>query len=208
MSKDAQNKLGIVFDLLVEYYDWDCLCEYSLCSVKDPKCDVNRVKKALNIIDVLMSPKHESVDKGRLAHCINIREEVFSSVWAKEQVRQYHGNKTLLETLLNQTIISQEQATAAATVIQWLGTNSGYSFLWQCNQEIDNRREITSKLESTHYLEFRNKLHHGEQDKTTEVYKMARTIGLKFFSESSDKFEEFCEMIESGFIILKGGINE
>lgn len=58
-----------------------------------------------------------------------VRERAFAEKWAEENSRTY--NHGILELLLRRSADPRE-ASLAATVIQWLGTHVGWSFVCEC----------------------------------------------------------------------------
>lgn len=64
-------------------------------------------------------------NRTRLQH--NQREALFARAWEQENAERAHFGEPRVEQLLPGC--TQEQATAAATVIQWLGSQVGFNFL-------------------------------------------------------------------------------
>lgn len=64
-------------------------------------------------------------NRTRLQH--NQREALFARAWEQENAERSHFGEPRIEQLLPGC--TQEQATAAATVIQWLGSQVGFYFL-------------------------------------------------------------------------------
>lgn len=82
-----------------------------------------------------MAVKHQGLYIGRLAND-NPREVAFASQWEKENVGRalsMHSYGGTLDQLLNRCV-DQKTATDVATVIQWLGSNVGFSFLHEALQ--------------------------------------------------------------------------
>jgi len=65
-----------------------------------------------------------------------VSEKVFHDKWLEENAPSRHGG-TLLPMIADRPI-TQNDATLVASVIQWLGTNCGYGFLWECQRRIDS----------------------------------------------------------------------
>lgn len=73
----------------------------------------------------------------KIKDAIGRREKIFARAWEKEnqliQRFTFGGICSKLDELMVQNNclipVSQEAATAAATVVQWLGTNIGFTFL-------------------------------------------------------------------------------
>ena len=69
----------------------------------------------------------------------NELEQAFSDGWKKEMTRKpgiNHG-RSILECILNQPVSLRDRY-VAASVIQWLGTNCGFSFLHTVLNKIGN----------------------------------------------------------------------
>jgi hypothetical protein len=84
-------------------------------------------------------------------------ERVYLKHWRDENKRKsgLNGGKGLLELLLSEdngyaADISQRDATVAATVIQWLGTNCGRCFVMECDREIEaaNKKHRDRRLKA------------------------------------------------------------
>jgi sugar phosphate isomerase/epimerase len=75
-------------------------------------------------------------------------ERVFLRNWRKENRRRsgLNGGFGALELILSENSnehaagITQRDATVAASVVQWLGTNCGQAFIYECEQEIKRSR--------------------------------------------------------------------
>ncbi len=95
--------------------------------------------------------KHEGLHAHRLRPDRgNPREQVFAKLWAKENGRPHTRHQLLAYLLHSDTDglvqywnLTQEEATIAATGVQWLGSNVGWSFLLdrleECGYEIVER---------------------------------------------------------------------
>lgn len=76
-------------------------------------------------------------DRTQIRDAVGRREKVFANEWRKENIPERHGMMgpccSRLEILMvvndRHLAVSQETATAVATVIQWLGAPVGFSFL-------------------------------------------------------------------------------
>lgn len=70
----------------------------------------------------------------------NPREQVFSRLWQEEN--QANSRASLLELLLSEdggktpAVVSEREEMLVATVIQWLGSPVGWSWLNQCLEDI------------------------------------------------------------------------
>ena len=98
--------------------------------------------------------KHVSLSPERLKHNGSVAERVFIKLWQEENERELGINSglALLEVLLDKertlpgslrpripSDITQRDAEVAASVIQWLGTNCGSTFLYSAEKEIKKR---------------------------------------------------------------------
>ena len=83
-----------------------------------------------------MNIKHEGLHTHRLKS--NPREKVFAEAWRTQcetAPGKPNGTLTYLLCVGDQRYLeppTQEQSTIAATVIQWLGSPVGFSFLEEC----------------------------------------------------------------------------
>lgn len=83
---------------------------------------------------------HEGYSWHRLApECDNPREVAFASQWRKEN--EVDGRTPIITSLIPGC--TQRDATVAATVIQWLGSNVGMSFL---SNVVDSSPEVARFL--------------------------------------------------------------
>lgn len=119
-------------------------CEVcSSCSDFDcDSCYINKGK--LNVI------QHRSLKYVRVI--MNPCEKVFADIWEEENKRN-----NILESLLvdHGLQVTQYEASIVATVIQWLGTNCGHSFLQTALQKSGHEFSclfMESELTSLNYL--------------------------------------------------------
>ena len=70
----------------------------------------------------------------------NPKEKVFAKVWNEKQTES-HTLEYLLSEDNRRVDISKRDMTVAATVIQWLGSPVGQSFLDEVQEVIDNSKE-------------------------------------------------------------------
>lgn len=76
-------------------------------------------------------------------------ERIYYERWLKEnkQVPGLNGGYGLLEHLLSTkpgivAMVSDRDSVVAASVVQWLGTNCGRGFIYECEREISAAREL------------------------------------------------------------------
>lgn len=98
--------------------------------------------------------KHEGKWSARLSPDRgNAREEVFATRWEEENRTRRGILVCLLHSRFNERgsqevdedDLTQEEASNAATVIQWLGSPVGWSFLEKCIRECGYRLEGTNE---------------------------------------------------------------
>ena len=75
-----------------------------------------------------LAQRYGGLDSRRLEFKFGGMERAFASAWEIKNSPRITGSKTLLRSLLHDNV-SKRDAVVAATVIQWLGTNVGTSFL-------------------------------------------------------------------------------
>lgn len=88
---------------------------------------------------------HISLSVNRLKCWMHSHERAFAEIWAADNDRN-PSMPPILETLIPDC--TQEQATAVATVIQWLGSNVGQNFLARVEDKhtaMEGRRAPTPK---------------------------------------------------------------
>jgi hypothetical protein len=93
-----------------------------------------------------IEPVHQGLRTDRLRG--GLAERIYAEEWAKKNTRSSWINHgcTALELILTPAgklprPVSQRDATIAATVIQWLGTNCGHAFLQETEQRIEDERQ-------------------------------------------------------------------
>jgi len=145
ISTGTRAALEKAYDVLTGVIeDNECYCgnEGEQCR----KCDARRARDE---IDEQITPRNFSMSPDRLG---NIPERVFLEKWSKQCQRQRglnngYGSLELILAPGQRTggyfgfpkyvpPVSQRDATVAASVIQWLGTNCGGCFLADCEREI------------------------------------------------------------------------
>lgn len=74
--------------------------------------------------------KHEGLHTNRLTKAAdNPREVAFAEEWEKENSLSHHNRPTIEHLLGGPGCVGVRDSTVAATVVQWLGSNVGMSFL-------------------------------------------------------------------------------
>jgi hypothetical protein len=159
-SDALRAQLVDAHDKLCDFVDTGHYCTDGDCTREDPKCDhMHAIVGIVKLREALM-PRHVG------AHASRVRsgdaERVYAEEWARENAPESgrNGGHMTLELLPDETpdvsssplfsrvppMISQRDAFVAATVIQWLGTNVGGSFVRMCEARIEKERAIRSEL--------------------------------------------------------------
>lgn len=147
----------------------DDSCDDDECTEENPKCQDMEMRVALKNLESVLNPDYRSLNPDRLG---NPAEDVFVRRWQKENERVSsvnHGYASL-ELILTPTRIrresprgwhdspyyvppvSQRDAEVATTVIQWLGTSCGLSFMLECEREIKEAKAERRDMEHERHL--------------------------------------------------------
>lgn len=141
-------------ETLSELTNRSCFCEDFGDGVT--KCETCIVREAVAKLERLCYPVVRSVaSEDRL----NGPERVFFERWVHENRRSpgLNGGCGALELIMSsdpnnhRAPISQRDMDVATAVVQWLGTNCGNAFIWECNAEIARRHELDSRKEWRDY---------------------------------------------------------
>ena len=139
---ELDEQLREVINSLSSIADQDCYdspawkedCDCAPCVAKRTIEKVNRVR-----LPVVRSLRPER---------LNYAEKVFFDAWVKINTRDSGRGYGLLETILGHVkgqvhpaYVSQRDMDVATTVVQWLGTNCGRSFIWACEKEWKDRHD-------------------------------------------------------------------
>ena len=94
------------------------------------------------------NPTHNSLQMNRLKSVYGVGERIYAKQWKKSNERHPAINSgfTSLEWILAPNAewpapVSDRDAEVAASVIQWLGTNCGMAFMWECERKIEQARK-------------------------------------------------------------------
>ncbi len=140
----------------------------------------------------VIDPRPRTLQPERLK---NAAERIYFELWVEENKRLCHvnGGFTLIEHLLcpgesvdpltkraRPDVVSQHDMTIATTVIQWLGTNCGNSFIRKAEAEIEKRRAERTKFHT-------NGCSHSpeawaQREAEGEMYRVADSIASQFVS--------------------------
>jgi hypothetical protein len=148
MTDAERDDLCRAYDSLAYLADQECYCDgedKQVCGIEDPRCDSARARRSQHLIDRVLSPPMESLQPKRLT---SPAERVYFETWRKENERQpwLNSGYTTLEWILcpddqkRPDGVSRRDALVATSVIQWLGTNGGASFMRQCERRIERER--------------------------------------------------------------------
>lgn len=128
------------------------------CNPEQPDCRPCRARHALQKLERLIEFECRTRHPERL---ISEAERIYFDEWMKANQRHpaiNHGTR-LLENVLNPDLskpappVPQHDAEIATTLIQWLGTSCGRSFIDQCEERI--RKEKASRYSRLRALEVR-----------------------------------------------------
>lgn len=159
IDANARRSIDFTIGLINEYLecDWDEDCEKPDCTEDNPLCRPMEYRHARKRLLAIVQPIHRSLSPDRLG---NAAEDIFLRRWQEENQRERGLNSGygLLELLLTPSRlrsggpqyvgqppyyvapVSQRDAEVAASVVQWLGTSCGLSFMRAAEREIDEAR--------------------------------------------------------------------
>ena len=178
-------------DRLREAFNWaaglanrDCDCDWSDKSQCDP-CDVCQARKVIELLDKVLDPKIEGLHPSRMA---NPPERIYIELFREKckRVTGLNHGYGLLELLLRPEgverppHIMQRDAHVAATVIQWLGTNGGMSFMHEAEKQI--RAEEATRREFGLDGYAGTPASWQEQNEQGERWQIADVIAKRFLS--------------------------
>jgi hypothetical protein len=162
---ELDRQLKAVIHELGDIADRDC---YGSHREDTEPCDCERCSayRAIEILNRIRLPVVRSLRPDRLCYA----EKVFFDAWVKQNTRMggINGGYGTLELILvpkddaRPAYVSQRDMDVATTVVQWMGTNCGQSFLNTCDREWKNRRVEREDFEhvthvAEHWTEYRNK---------------------------------------------------
>jgi hypothetical protein len=162
IQPDLNDRLVEAINEIADIANQDC---YGSGPVKEPcDCETCAAKRAIAVLNRVRLPVVRSLRPDRLNYC----ERVFFDAWVKQNTRMggINGGYGTLELILrpnrvndesvnylqSPAFVSQRDMDVATTVVQWLGTNCGQSFIWQCEQEWKARRAERSEFESVTHV--------------------------------------------------------
>lgn len=140
----------------------ECHCSGELqCAVEDPKCDAMEIQRAIKTLEEMLTPPPSTSRPDRLL--TSYTERIFYEEFGKQNRRVYgvDNGYTVLEAILSaerpekdilgiprtyNPPITRRDNYVAFSVIQWLGTNCGGSFLRRCEDRINAERKIHYEL--------------------------------------------------------------
>lgn len=203
-ASNERELLKIAFDQLSEIADRDCNCEYEDSSpTAKYKCDTCQTRQArLNIARVL-DPKLESAQPNRMR---NAAERIWVEEYRRENASHYDDDPlfTLRATLATDKELKEAQkrgpgarfnnditardAQVATSVIQWLGTACGASFVRRCQLEVGAALGNDSARKYNVYL--------NDRDETE--FEVAKAIAANFIS--NDTYPEVVESLANTIV--------
>lgn len=141
MTGEEQEKLAHAFDELYELAERDCWGDPEMGQEHRCSCEPCIARRARDKIREAIDPAHVSLQERRL---LSPPERVFLEKWREDNVRHQAINSgfSTLEWILcpdgekRPGLVSHRDAQVAASVIQWLGTNCGQGFIWECERRI------------------------------------------------------------------------
>lgn len=141
MTDDERKCLESAFDQLYDLADKECYGQPDEGQEHRCSCSSCIARRARERIAATLDPPHVSLQENRLT---SPPERVFLEKWRKENERHPAVNSgfTLLEWICcpgGQKLpdrVNNRDAQVAASVVQWLGTNCGLSFILECEREI------------------------------------------------------------------------
>jgi hypothetical protein len=154
ISPQAKEKLLSAFHHLRDLVAWEHDCGSHDCTIDTPMCEVRQAEAARRDIMAVLDPPMDTLQPERL---VSLPERIFVEEWRRENTRHngpLSGGRTLEHILSHEKThhplagpqpkldyVTLRDAQVATSVIQWLGTNCGQSFLWVVNQRINKERE-------------------------------------------------------------------
>lgn len=138
LDKAAADKLEEALGALNSQASSDC---YDNGTGDKCYCATCEARRAVSLIESVLEPEHTSLQRSRLT---NPAEMIYHEEWIKAQEKHPGLNSGFgtLEWVLcpeGQEFPgrpSQRDATVAASIIQWLGTNCGRGFVDKCEKRI------------------------------------------------------------------------
>lgn len=192
MTDDERGKFEQAFDQLFELAEWECYGDAELGQEHRCSCGPCVARRARTKIEEAIDPPHVSLQENRLT---SPPERVFLEKWRKENVRQRGLNSgfTLLEWILcpaaekRPASVSQRDAQVAASVVQWMGTNCGLSFLWECDTRIKELDHKFRGIRNTDVCFMGNDEWNGPIG-TAEMQETAEYVAGHFFPITNERF--------------------
>lgn len=195
--EDMKN-LAAAYDWISGLADRSCDCHWNQeASQRDNPCDACQARAARDALDLVLDPKPVSLHPERLT---NAAERIYYEKWCEDNKRSpgINGGFTLIEHLLSTKPykrdaltarnipppVSQHDMSIATTIIQWLGTSCGSSFIQSCEREIAKRRDERVKFltDGTGHTpkSWKERTEHGE------IFQVADSIAATFISQTKN----------------------
>jgi hypothetical protein len=142
LDETQRRHLSDAIALMKDEWQPDFGCDDPSCTIEEPRCSARRVEATIHELEAILHPVVTTRHPERLAG--GSAERIFFEAaqgLAKREPGINHGFSTLAH-LLNPNlkgfppVPSAVEAEIVGTVIQWLGTNCGYSFVSECEQRV------------------------------------------------------------------------
>ncbi len=191
---------AVAFSLRRSLDGGDCYCGDG---DKNYTCDHCHGVESLRELERMLNPEHRTVNPDRLG---NPAEAIYLQHWRKQQETSPHVNNGVgtLEAILTPTrqtqgdgarmwigsayyhpMVSQRDAEVAASVVQWLGTNCGGAFVFECERMVKAAREAVHDYERRLSMAIQ-----GREPVADTVDAITRQVVSHFHRADGVKFQE------------------
>ncbi len=202
ISAGNRRSIELALSAITSFTTSDWQCDRPECTEDNPLCSHQELVIAQKHLLSIIRPQHRSLNPDRLG---SAGEDIFLRAWQKMNSGESYDDR-LLEYLLSPSRafrdpmspmdqgylppVSQRDAEVAATVIQWLGTNCGRSFIESAQREIKEanaeRREIDSNVHKNRWM---------KQRILPLVENVARETAMRIMRADDPKFTTLVDMI-------------
>lgn len=191
LEEEQKKRLMDAMHYIGQITNFDDHCDDANCTIDTPQCEIMNAQAAIREIRFVLDPPMDTLQPGRL---VGARERIFVEEWAKEN-QAHHGecNSYVLQHILStekrQTLggpvpvldyVSQRDAHVATSVIQWLGTNCGQSFLHIVNRRIEQEMKEDREVQQMYH---RNDWHIRDFFKILEDKLLNSIIPMPYHAE-------------------------
>lgn len=179
---------------LSHFAEMDCDCDLSddeiggqkRRSLTDPdnNCSTCAARQAIERILRVTEPRLETMHPERTVG--PVPERIYLETWREENKRRsgVNGGYTVLEGILNPKLsqpappVTPHDSRVATTLIQWLGTNCGRSFIERCERRIIEDRAATRQLDIYAAQATDRQAHHAE------IIEQAKAIAEQWIADN------------------------